>query len=213
MARSTAGTRSVLCAAFAVLVLQSCAPTLTGHSVLLHPVPPERDGYAMNQGALIFESDDVKVTARPVDWRVVAKECGAPGKVNPFGEGESLSQFIFFSLRFDNKSAKDSITFNPMGSSISLAESDTFGPLNITDIYIQSPGASDLEARAKAFKETSYDAITTVAPGESVEKYLVFATLEGRIKRTTLLLDDVYHGFNGNTWSFDFEVFPGTSDD
>ena len=183
----------------AALVLSSCASGLRGGPILLHPVPPREEPYALSQGALVFARPGLRVTARPVDWRVAEKDYGR--------KAGDLSNFIFFSLRFENFT-NQSIFFNPLRTKIYTQKRKFSLALDISDIYIMNRKDPGLEEKAKRFRTISYDGSVTVGPGKSDERYLVFPVPTGKLKTIELTLDDLFVGSESFDMTFLFEAFP-----
>lgn len=181
------------------LTLSSCASGLRGGPLLLHPVPPQAERYVLSQGALVFEGSGFRVIARPVDWRMAAEDYNR--------KAAGLSDFIFFSLRFEN-STDQSIFFNPVRTTIYTQRREFTLSLDLADIYSMNRKDPGLEETAKHFREISYDGSATVGPGKSEERYLVFPVPKGKIKTIELKLGDLYVGSESYDVSFLFEAFP-----
>lgn len=181
------------------LTLASCASGLRGGPLLLHPVPPQAERYVLSQGALVFEGHGFRVTARPVDWRVAAKDFDR--------EAADLADFVFFSLRFEN-STNQSIFFNPVRATIYTQKRDFSLSLDLADIYAMNREDPGLEATMKHFRDISYDGSVTVRPGKSEERYLVFPVPKGKLKTIELTLDDLFVGSESFDVAFLFEAFP-----
>lgn len=199
----------------ALLIL--CAGTLLGGCagggvkgpVILHPLPTQLDGYRMSGGAVIFQTTDVTVTARPLDWRVVGKRYEREALAVPYGdEPDVLSAFVFFSLRFDNRSP-NSINFMPRQASLFSDEKNFVIPIDLTDIYLHATDPAGVEERARSFRLTTYDGTIVIPPGESRERYIVFPRPQGDLKTLKLTLDNIYLGTKSADISFLFEAFPG----
>ena len=82
------------------------------------PPPGAAPGHSrtsLSQGALVFEGPGIRVIARPVDWRVAEQDYGR--------NAGDLSNFIFFSLRFEN-STDQSIFFSPVRTTIYTQKKD-----------------------------------------------------------------------------------------
>jgi hypothetical protein len=177
--------------------------------ILLHPLPAQADGYRMAGGAVIFETSDVTVTARPLDWRVVVKRYQQEGLPNPYGDKtDVLSNFVFFSLRFDNRSPY-SLNFMPRQASAFSDEKNFVIPLDLTDLYLHATDPIGIEERARSFRLTTYDGTVVIPPGESRERYLVFPRPRGEVETLKLDLDNIYLGTKSADLSFLFEAFPG----
>ena len=181
------------------LMFSSCASGVKGGPVLLHPVPPRGAPYVLSQGALVFDGPGIRVIARPVDWRVAERDYGR--------EAGDLSNYIFFSLRFEN-STDQSIFFSPVRTTIYTQKRDFSVALDLSDIYLMNRKDPGLEEKAKHFQKLSYDSSVTVRPGKSEERYLVFPVPTGRIKTIELTLDDLFVGSESLSLSFLFEAFP-----
>ncbi len=196
----------------AVTLFGGCASTGVKGPVLLHPLPTQLEGCRMSGGAVIYETTDVTVTARPLDWRVVGKHYEREELPIPYGdETDVLSAFVFFSLRFDNRSP-DSINFMPRQASLFSDERDFVVPIDLTDIYLHATDPADVEERARSFRLTTHDGTVVIPPGESRERYLVFPRPQGDLKTLKLVLDNIYLGTKSADISFLFEAFPGDID-
>jgi hypothetical protein len=207
MATFSRSTRLFLTAATTVILLSACAGRGKG-PLLLHPIPPQSEGYTLNSGALEYEVPGMKVTARPLDWRLVEKNYREKGPVSPFGEEEgALSSFVFFSLLLENNSDQK-IDFSTFRVILYSKIVDLVVPLDLSDIYYMSGGAPNLQERALSFQETCFDGPTVVYPNSSEERYLVFETPPGKAKTFTLSLSDIYLGVHSYDVKFLFEAFP-----
>jgi hypothetical protein len=196
----------ILCAA---ALFGGCASGGVKGPILLHPLPDQLEGYNMSGGAVIFDTTDVTVTARPLDWRVVEKRYEREELTVPYGDEPGLlAHFVFFSLRFDNRSP-NSINFMPRQAAAYSDEKNFVVPIDITDVYLHAIDPGDAEERARSFRLTTYDGTIVIPPGESREKYLVFTRPEGEVKTLKLTLDNIYLGTKSADLSFLFEAFPG----
>jgi hypothetical protein len=206
MATFSRNTRLFLTAATTVILLSACAGRGKG-PLLLHPIPPQSEGYTLNSGALEYEVPGMKVTARPLDWRLVEKNYRERGQVSPFGEEEgAFSHFVFFSLLLEN-SSDQKIDFSTFRVILYSKIADLTTPLDLSDIYYMSRGAPDLQERALSFQKTCFDGPTVVYPDSSEERYLVFATPPGKARKLTLSLSDIYLGLDSYDVKFLFEAF------
>ncbi len=197
----------ILCAG---ALFGGCAGAGVKGPVLLHPLPTQLEGYRMSGGAVIFETTDITVTARPLDWKVVGKHYQREEMAVPYGdETDVLSAFVFFSLRFDNRSPH-SINFMPRQASVFSDEKNFVIPIDLTDIYLHATDPGDVEERARSFRLTTYDGTVVIPPGESRERYLVFPRPLGDVKTLKLDLDNIYLGTKSADLSFLFEAFPGS---
>lgn len=176
--------------------------------LLLHPLPPAAEGYTLSDGALRYEAPGLRVTARPVDSRLVEKEYRESGKVSPFGPEEgAFSPFIIFSLLLENTSGKK-IDFSTYRVILLSRRPNLVVPLDISDIYLMGRESPDIRERALSFQETCFNGPISVDKDTSVERYLVFPTPEGKSKTLTLALDDLYLGLESYDLEFVFETFP-----
>jgi len=180
---------------------------------LLHPVPPEAAQYALDRGAQLFLGPGFKVWVRPLDWKLVGRRYRAAAMPLPYGEDEAaLSFFVFFSVRLENTS-EEKLFFNPRRVSAFAGSVAPRAPLEISDIYRVNAGDADVEARARSFRDTSFDGNVTVDQGEAVEKYLVFLPPRGKFRTVEVVVDDLYLGSTAFDLTFAFEAFPGGAED
>jgi hypothetical protein len=201
--------RLLLCAVAAALAVSCAAPRPKG-PVLLHPVPPNVDGYALVQGALVFSGPGFTVSARPWDYRLVAKELRDAGAASPFGDtDEAAGKFLFVRVRFENRSA-GTLVFNPMRASLLSEGQSPLLPLDNADLFaFAGEDLANAEARSRTFQRISFDGTATVRGGASLERYLVFAAPEEAPKQLALELDDLWLDAKSFAPTFVFETFPG----
>jgi hypothetical protein len=200
MAHSTTeGISKVLVLFPAALLVVSCASGLEGGPLLLHPVPPAAGPYRLTRGALTFDGPDFRVSARPVDWRLAEDRYGK--------EAGDLSGYVFLSLRFEN-SSRQSIFFNPLRTTLYTQKGSFSIPLDVSDIYFMNREDPGLGEKSRKYRELSYDGSTTVGPGGTEERYLVFPVPAGKLETLELALDDLHVGSRSFDLSFLFEAFP-----
>ena len=208
MATFSRSTRLLLTVVTTAILLSACAGRGKG-PLLLHPIPPESDGYTLNSGALEFEVPGMKVTARPLDWRLVEKNYREREQISPFGPEEGAhSPYLFFSLLLENTSDQKKIDFSTFRVILYSRIANLVTPLDVSDIYVMRSGSPDLQERALSFQKTCFDGPTVVYPNSSEERYLVFATPKGKSKKLTLSLSDIYLGLDSHDVKFLFEAFP-----
>lgn len=194
--------------ALAALVV-ACAAKPTG-PLLLHPVPPSVDKYSLSQGALVFSGPDFSVSARPWDYRLVAEEFARTGEPCPFGKDEAeVGRFLFFRVLLENRSAR-TLLFNPMRASLLREGEAPVLPLENSDLFaFAGDDLAGAEARARAFRRVSFDTTATIRPGQTLERYLVFRSPDGAVKKIVLELDDIWLDAKSFGLKFVFETFPG----
>lgn len=206
--------RSLTAASLALVVpavLAACAPTALRGPLLLHPAPPSRDGYALEQGALVFTGPEFTVSARPLDYRVVAKEIALSGEPSPFGDGEEAAgRFLFVRLRLENRSAR-TLVFNPMRASLLAPGEAPLIPVENSDLVMfAGDDLAGAESVARSFRRLCFDGTTTVRALSATERLLVFPAPEEAGKEMTLAIEDLWLGSASFDLRFAFEVFPGT---
>lgn len=202
--------RALLAAGAAAALACGCSPASIKAPLLLHPVPPTADQYALEQGALVFSGPDFRISARPWDYRLVAAEMSRAGGTSPFGEGEDAAgRFLFFRVRLENRSTR-SLVFNPMRGSLLFPGEAPLPALENSDfVAFADEDAAAAEARAAAFRRVSFDITATVRAGQTLERYLVFRSPAEAPKTAILLLDDLWLGTASFDVRFVFETFPG----
>jgi len=193
-------------------LLVACAAPKPQGPLLLHPVPPAADNYALVQGAIVFTGPEFVVSARPWDYRLVAQEFARSGEASPFGKGEEATgRFLFLRVRLENRSSR-ALVFNPMRAELLPEGKAPLVPLENSDLAIfMGEDLIGSEARAKAFRRTSFDLTATVRPGETLERYLVFPAPEEAPKVMTLTLDELWLGSTSFDLRFGFEAYPGAA--
>lgn len=200
--------RGLLAASALAALLGACATPKLHGPLLLHPVPPTREGYALVQGAVVFSDPAFTVAARPWDFRLVAEEFRGTGEPNPFGDSdEAVGRFLFLRLRFENRSPQN-LVFNPMRAWLRSEGGAPLVPLENSDLFMFVEEKT-AEARGRAFRRVSFDITATVRPGRELERYLVFASPAEAGKRFSLAIEDLWLGSTSHDLTFDFEAFPG----
>jgi len=201
--------RSLAVAGALAAVLASCATKPTG-PLLLHPMPPILDKYALRQGALVFSGPDFSVSARPWDYRLVAEEFRRTGEPCPFGEDDAeVGRFLFLRVLLENRSTR-TLVFNPMRASLLREGEAPVIPLENSDLFtFAGEDLAGVEERARAFRRVSFDTAVTIRAGQSLERYLVFRSPEEAMKLVVLELDDIWLGTKSFSLKFVFEAFPG----
>lgn len=197
-------------AALVLGVLVACGPRALRGPLLLHPTPPSVDGYALDQGAIVYSGPEFSVSARPVDYRLVAKEAALSGEPSPFGEGEEgAGRFLFVRVRLENRS-KRALVFNPMRASLLRSEEAPLVPLENSDLVMfAGDDLAGAESVARSFRRLCFDGTTTVRALSSTERLLVFPAPEEAGKEMTLAIDDLWLGSASVDLRFAFEVYPG----
>jgi hypothetical protein len=200
--------RRVAAAALAA-ALAGCATAPTG-PLLLHPVPPALEKYALVQGAIVYSGPGFSVAARPWDYRLVAEECRRSGEPCPFGDDEAAAgRFLFFRLRLDNQSTR-TLVFNPMRASLLREAEVPLVAVQNSDLFaFAGDDTAGAEARGKAFRRMSFDTTATVRAGETIERYLVFPSPEEGARQVVLELSDLWLDTKSFDVQFAFEAFPG----
>jgi hypothetical protein len=191
----------------------ACATAEPQGPLLLHPVPPAADGYALVQGAIVFSGPGFTVSARPWDYRLVAAEIARSGEPNPFGAGEEATgRFLFVRVRFENRSTR-SLVFNPLRAALVCEGETPIVPVENADLVaFAGEGIAAAEALARAFRRLSFDLTATVPAGGTLERYLVFpAPQEHPRKELALQLDDLWLGPSSFDLRFPFEAYPGAA--
>jgi len=178
--------------------------------LLLHPVPPAAEGYALVQGAIVYTGPGFTVSARPWDYRLVAEEFARAGDPNPFGKDEAATgQFLFVRLRFENRTAK-SLVFNPLRAMLTGNNEAPILPVENADLVaFADENLAAAEALARVFRRVSFDLTATVPAGGTLERYLVFRSPKEARKEILLRLDDLWLGSSSFDLVFPFEAFPG----
>jgi hypothetical protein len=195
-------------AALCALCAGCAAPKLQG-PLLLHPVPPARDNYTLEQGAVVYTDPRFVVSARPWDYRVVAQEFRDAGEPNPFGDtDEQVGRFLFLRVRLVNRSQQN-LVFNPMRAWLLGEEGAPLLPLENSDLFMLRDADGQSEALGRAFRRVSFDITATVRPGQTLERYLVFATPAEPAKLYSLVIEDLWVGAASLELRFGFEAFPG----
>jgi len=187
----------------------ACATRPTG-PLLLHPVPPTLEKYALSQGAIVFSGPDFRVSARPWDYRLVAEEFRRLGESCPFGEDDAaVGRFLFFRVLLENRSGR-TLVFNPMRASLVREGEAPLAPMENSDLFaFAGDDLAGAEARGRAFRRTSFDGTATVRPGQTLERYLVFRSPPGTIRQIVLAIDDLWLDAKSFDLVFVFEAFPG----
>jgi len=193
----------------ALALTAACATPKHQGPLLLHPVPPTGEGYALEQGALVFSDPELSVSVRPWDYRLVAEEFRISGEPSPFGDGEeAVSKFLFLRVRLENRSAR-TLVFNPMRASLLRRGDSPLLPVENSDLFMfAGENIADAETRSRTFRRVSFDAAATVRPGQSLERYLVFRAPAVAPKQLVLELDDLWLGSTSLTPHFTLEPFP-----
>ena len=207
--------RARLAAALLAALLAACAaPKPLSGPLLLHPVPPTREGYTLEQGALVYTDPGFTVSARPWDYRLVAAEFSAAGEPSPFGDTEEeAGRFVFLRVRFENRSPQN-LVFNPMRSWLLGQGRAPLVPLENSDLFMLVDDKSgQAEARGRAFRRACFDLTATVRPGQTLERYLVFTAPTEAAKQFSLAIEDLWLGSASVDLRFNFEVFPGKEPD
>lgn len=198
--------------AFAIVAGACAAPPKATGPVLLHPVPPTQPQYTLEQGAIVYTDPGFTVAARPWDYRLVAAELRAAGEASPFGDDEEATgRFLFLRVRLENRSTQ-SLVFNPMRAWLVSEDAAPLLPLENSDLFVFADDrAAEAEARGRAFRRLCFDISTTVRPGASLERYLVFKAPAEPEKQYHLVLEDLWLGSTGHDLRFGFETFPGAA--
>jgi len=201
--------RCLAAAAALAAVVVACATKPTG-PLLLHPVPPTADKYALAQGAIVFSGPDFSVSARPWDYRLIAEEFRRTGESCPFGKDDTeIGRFLFFRVLLVNRSTR-TLVFNPLRASLLREGEAPVIPLENSDLFaFAGEDSAGAEARGRAFRRVSFDTTATIRPGLTLERYLVFRSPDEAIKQIVLELDDLWLDTKSFDLKFVFEAFKG----
>lgn len=200
--------RGFLSALPLLALLAGCAAKKAGGPLLLHPVPPAGPPYALEQGALVFAGPGFRVSARPLDWRLVEEHLARAGEKSPFGDQPGdAGRFLFLQVRLENHSPKR-LVFNPLQAALRGPNAGPVLPLDTSDLHAFAGEDRDAEARSRVFRSLSFDGQATLRPGESLERFLVFPSPE-EAKPLTLTLEEIWLGAESFDLQFPFEAFPG----
>jgi hypothetical protein len=213
--RGGPGRRASPFVACALALLCACAAPAPRGPLLLHPVPPAADGYALVQGAIVYSGADFTVSARPWDYRLVAEEIARSGEPNPFGkDAESTARFLFVRLRLENRSTKP-LVFNPMRAALASENDAPILPVENADlVFFAGEELAAAETLARSFRRLSFDLTATIPAGGTLERYLVFPAPEDAPKKQLVLqLDDLWLGPTSVDLRFPFEAYPGAAPD
>jgi hypothetical protein len=107
---------------------------------------------------------------------------------------ELLDQgFTIFSIKIENLS-NEKIMYNPSFTTIIDNRMGYNKPLDYTDIYDLVRDRKDGEMILKRIQGKFYDLATTIIPGESAAKLLIFGRLEEKSSKATLIMQEIYIG-------------------
>ena len=202
--------RALLAAAVISMLLAACAAPKPTGPMMLHPLPPNLEGYSLTQGAVVYTGPEFTVSARPWDYRLVAEEFRRSGEPCPFGDSdEAVGRFLFLRVRLENRSTR-ALVFNPMRASLLREGEAPILPLENSDLFAFAGDAiADAEARGRAFRRVSFDITATVRPGQTLERYLAFRAPKEMGKPFMLSIQDLWFGGTSFDLMFPFEAYPG----
>jgi hypothetical protein len=108
---------------------------------------------------------------------------------NPFPPGTC----IVFSLLVENR-GKSTLTFDPRMTRLYSKGDEPATVKDFSSLYVDldMAGADRLDDRMKVFRETSFDAAVTLAPGEKVQRLLVYPRGKGHGGKAALVVEGLY---------------------
>jgi hypothetical protein len=169
----------------------------------LHPIEPTGSDYSLVNGFHIMNNKDFKVTLRQLRYC-----CGA-SKENLLNELFE-KDYLLIRMTIKNKSKKR-ITYNPSHTFLLAGKMDYKKPLNYTDLYDILSKKDDgvlPEIKLSRLRGKYYDLNTSVAPGGTVSKLLLFRPMVKNSKRSKVILKmgEIYIGTKTRSMIYLFKV-------
>ena len=177
--------------ALSIFLLAACASGPRPEGQSLHPAEHGAKGYSSIGTDHLFEDENVRISIR----HVKKGEAGAA----PFFEGLLEKDYAVFKLAIENKST-GSVIYNTAYTVLTSDAGDYEKPLDFTDLY---DIAGDDRALA-GLKGKFYDLNATVAPGERMEKLLIFRPLSIEATEAGVAIKEIYIGTSTSRLSFPF---------
>lgn len=169
---------------FISLIIIGCAAEKGLRS--LFPSETGLSAYTISGSTVTFSNNSLKVEVLPINPNY--SDENQPFIMELLGQG-----FTIFSIRIENISNKK-IIYNPAFTAVIDNRMGYNKPLDYTDIYNLVRYRKDGEMILKRIQGKFYDLSTTIIPGESAAKFLIFGRLEERSSKATLIMQEVYIG-------------------
>jgi hypothetical protein len=110
---------------------------------------------------------------------------------NPFPPGTCM----VFSLLVENRGGS-AITYDPRMTRLYPEDGQPVTIRDFSSLYVEldMAGAGGLDERMKIFKETCFDVAVTLAPGEKIQRLLVYPRCRGCGDKAALVVEGLYAG-------------------
>lgn len=187
---------------FISLIIIGCAAEKGLRS--LFPSETGLSSYTISGSTITFSNSSLKVEVLPINPDY-------SDEINPFIMGLLGQGFTIFSIKIENIS-NEKVIYNPAFTAIIDNFMGYNKPLDYTDMYDLVRYRDDGEMILKKIQGQFYDLATTVMPGESAAKFLIFGRLQEESNRATLTMEEVYIGTETIALRFPF-VFRAENQD
>lgn len=177
----------------AILIVTGCSTKPKTGALL--PVDNMGAGYHRESDENVFENDSISVRVRAI------KDGGGVAILDELIK----SKYAVFNMEIVNRS-KVRIQYDPSTTVLTDDESSYLKPLDYTDLYDLKAGAEGGERELSKMRGRFYDVSTTLSPGETVSKLLIFKPFGEGMEEAALAVRDIYIGTEPIDVTFRFEV-------
>jgi predicted small lipoprotein YifL len=180
----------------AALALGSCATPQKG-PLTLYPdekALKEAKAYSMDNGGIVFADKSIRLALRLV--KGAGQEAGVVKQGITKAVGDEATIFL---LSIEN-SSKTNVLLNPVQTTLHYDTGSIDRPMGYPDLYerlARGRGEGEdmaIEEELKEVKDEFYDLPMTIAPGDKVERLLLFHPVPPDSKKATLMIRDIYIG-------------------
>lgn len=165
-------------------ILSSCAsPGITVFE--LAPVSGKVSTASLQDGQLVFAARYLDPDQRMTYLREKGYEA--------LGLGLRQIPFVAFSLRVENGSDQELI-LDPGSIRLAVGYGPLLSPYNYAHLYMELPQGSDRQQILVDLRKAVFEKSTTIAPGEGIEKLLLFKRPERVGPKVAILFERLYVG-------------------
>jgi hypothetical protein len=140
--------------------------------------------YTRRGNWLRFENRDVTVTVEE------ARDADGTAAFDLLRERE----FVLLKMSITNRSTRQKIHYDPIITALRYNVMGYSKPLDYPTLYEIAMSDRALERGLADFKRSFYDLGITVAPQETVTRYLIFRPVSKHAKRAQLVIQNLYTG-------------------
>ena len=172
--------------------------------IILTPAPASAKGYYHNMDTAVFENKSIRITISQTQPIKGDASSSKPGLLAALGN----AGYLFLRMDIDSLGDKG-VIYNPSHTSFLFGPMDYKKPLDYTDLYriarMLYPDTPP-ERSTSTLRGAFYDLNTTIRPGGSSSKLLLFRPVKEKTRSAALTLQELYIGTDTIGVTFPFKV-------